>query len=125
MIWKKEIVEQLSKDLSLPFTGIEQDWDLEMADSTRVSDFLNFYKQNDLSVDKKVALMSLILASYDDFLSENDLETDDKWDEIKEILELEKETYVELIDYWSSNNVAGEDNLFCVTPLIRGIKTDN
>jgi hypothetical protein len=63
MILKKEIIEQLSKELSLPFTGLEQDWDIEMADSNRINDFLEFYQQNNLSADKKVAMMSLILAS--------------------------------------------------------------
>jgi len=42
MILKKEIIEQLSNELALPFTGIEQDWDIEMADSNRINDFLEF-----------------------------------------------------------------------------------
>ena len=46
MIFKKEIIEHISKQLSLPFTGTEQDWDLEMANSNRIDDFLRFYKKN-------------------------------------------------------------------------------
>lgn len=121
MILKKEIIEQLSKELSLPFTGIEQDWDLEMANSNRISDFLKFYKQNNLSVSKKIAVMSLILASYNDFLNENNLENDDKWNEIKSVLKSEKMIFDVLIDYWSLSNELEEDNLFRITPLIRQI----
>lgn len=122
MILKKEIIEQLSKELSLPFTGIEQDWEIEMADSNRINDFLEFYNQNDLSTDKKVAVISLILASYEDFLNENVLEIDDRWNEIKFILESERLIFIDLINYWSLSNEVEEDNLFRITPLIRSIK---
>lgn len=122
MILKKEIIEQLSKDLSLPFTGIEQDWDIEMANSNRLNDFLKFYQQNDLSADKKVAVMSLILASYEDFLYNNNLEIDDRWNEIKSILKSERIIFVDLIDYWALSNEVEEDNLFRITPLMRNIK---
>lgn len=115
-------MEQLSKELALPYTGTEQDWEIEMANSNRINDFVQFYQQNDLSVDKKVAVMSLILASYEDFLNENDLEIDDRWNEIKSILKSERVIFVDLIDYWSLNNEVEEDNLFRTTPLMRNIK---
>lgn len=119
MILTKEIIEQLGQKLSLPFTGMEQDWDIEMADSYRINDFLKFYHQNDLSYDSKAALMSLILASYEDFLNENDLKIDNRWNEIKSILESERIIFVDLIDYWSLDNETEEDNHFRITPLIR------
>jgi len=122
MILKKEIIEQLSKELSLPFTGLEQDWDIEMADSNRINDFLEFYQQNNLSADKKVAMMSLILASYEDFLTENDLIIDDRWEKIQSLLESKKIFFVDLINYWSIWNELDEDNLFEITPLVRNIK---
>lgn len=122
MILKKEIIEQLSKELLLPYTGIEQDWDIEMADSNRINDFLKFYQQNDLSVDEKIAVMSLILASYEDFLNENDLEIDNRWKDVSPILETERVIFVDLINYWSLSNEVEEDNLFRITPLMRKIK---
>jgi len=122
MILKKKIIEQLSKELLLPYTGIEQDWDIEMADSNRINDFLKFFQQNDLSVDEKIAVMSLILASYEDFLNENDLEIDNRWKDVSSILETERVIFVDLINYWSLNNEVEEDNLFRITPLMRKIK---
>jgi hypothetical protein len=122
VIIKKEIMEQLSKELALPYTGTEQDWDIEMANSNRINDFIKFYQQNDLSVEKKVAVMSLILASYNDLLDDNDLEIDDRWSEIKSILKSERIIFVDLIDCWSLNNEVEEDNLFRITPLMRNIK---
>lgn len=122
MILKKEIIEQLSKELSLPYKGSEQDWDIEMADHNRIDEFIKFYKENKLCDDEKVAVMSLILSSYDDLLNENDLEIDDKWNEIKSILISEKIIFVDLIDYWALSNEVEEDNLFRITPFIRNIK---
>lgn len=122
MIQKEEIIKQLSKSLSLPFTGTEQDWEIEMANSNRINDFLKYYQQNDLSSDEKVALMSLILASYEDFLNENNLKIDVRWNEIKSILESERVIFVDLIDYWILDNENIKDNLFRITPLLRNIK---
>ncbi|TJZ60058.1 hypothetical protein FAZ15_14330 [Sphingobacterium olei] len=122
MILKKEALEQLSKELSLPFTGAEQDWDIEMADSQRINDFLEFYHRRDVSTDNKVAVMSLVLASYEDFLNENDLQTDESWDAINLILESEKAIFIDLINYWSLSNEFEEENIFRITPLIRSIK---
>lgn len=122
MILKKEIIEQLSKELSLPFIGIEQDWDIEMADSNRINDFLKFYHQNDLSADKISGVMSLILASYEDFLNENDLEIDERWNDIKFILESKRVILIDLINYWSLSNEVEKDNFFRITPLMRNIK---
>ncbi|MDR7130073.1 hypothetical protein J2X69_002420 [Algoriphagus sp. 4150] len=122
MILKKEIIEQLSKELLLPYTGMEQDWEIEMADSNRIDEFVKFYKESNLCDDKKNAVMSLILSSYDDLLNENNLEIDDKWNEIKSILKSERIIFVDLVDYWSLNNEVEEDNLFRITPLMRNIK---
>lgn len=122
MILKKEIIEQLSKDLSLPYKGIEQDWDIEMADSNRIDEFIKFYRKSSLCDDKKVAVMSLILSSYEDFLNENDLEVDNRWDDIKSIFESERVIFINLISYWSLSNEVEEDNLFRITPLLRNVK---
>lgn len=122
MILKKEIIEQLSKDLLLPYTGAEQDWDIEMADYKRIDEFIKFYKGSNLSDDKRVAVMSLILSSFDDLLNETNMEIDDRWNEIKLILKSEEFIFVDLIDYWSLSNEVEEVNLFRITPLMRNIK---
>lgn len=122
MILKKQSIERLNKELCLPYTGIEQDWDLEMASFKRFHEFLNFYRENYLSDDEKVALMSLILASYDDFLNEYELKSDSMWDCIRKELVKDRVIFVELLEYWSLNNEIMEQNIFKITPLIRMIK---
>ncbi|MFA7379433.1 MAG: hypothetical protein WC150_03160 [Bacteroidia bacterium] len=120
MILRKEIIEQLSKELSLPYKGIEQDWDIELADNKRVDEFISYYNENDLSDELKYATMSIILASYDDFLNDKELDRDYKWNEIKEILKSEKEVFSNLIEYWAVDSEI--ENVFRITPLIREAK---
>jgi len=122
MLIKKEIMQQLSMQLSLPYTGKEQDWDLEMANSNRIEEFIKFYKEANLSDEKKVAIMSLILASYDDLLNKKNLKCDEKWNAIKFELTSQKKIFKTLIDYWSLVNEIDKNNVFVITPLIREVK---
>ena len=48
--------------------------------------------------------MSLIIASYDDFLNENNVEIDFRWHSIKAMLAKDRIHFEELINYWSLHN---------------------
>ncbi len=118
MIHKKETIAKLSKKLSLPYTGTEQDWDIEMADSNRINEFIDLYHQYDLAFEERVTLMSLIIASYDNFLNENNLEIDCRWDSINAMLAKDRIHFAELINYWSLYN---ETEIFRITSLMRTV----
>lgn len=120
MILRKEIIEQLSKKLSLPYMGFEQDWDVELADKNRVDEFISYYNENDLSAEMKYATMSIILASYDDFLNDKELDIDYRWHEIEKILKSENGFFRDLIEYWAVDSEI--ENIFRITPLIRETK---
>lgn len=121
MILKKESIEKISNKLSLPFNGIEQDWDIEMANSKRITEFIKFYQQNkNLTTDEKFAVMAILLASYEDYLNENDLNIDDRWFKIKSLLSNNYIIFKELIDKWSLVNETIESDFFKITLLIRG-----
>ncbi|MBN8589490.1 MAG: hypothetical protein J0L94_14350 [Rhodothermia bacterium] len=123
MILRKEIIEQLSKKLSLPYMGFEQDWDIELADKNRVDEFISYYNVNDLSAEMKYATMSIILASYDDFLNDKELDIDYRWYEIEKILKSEKGVFRDLIEYWAVDSKIV--NIFRITPLIRETNATN
>lgn len=55
-----EVVNRL---LSLPVTGREQDWEIELADSTRLDEFLNLFESGRLDLEGRSALALLILFS--------------------------------------------------------------
>lgn len=120
MILRQETLERLSKLLNLPFTGTEQDWDIEMADQNRIDEFIIFYNEVELTEEMKYATMSLIVASYDDFLNSQELDKDDRWDEIKKLLISEKTVFKDLIEYWAVESE--EIDFFRVTPLLREVK---
>lgn len=122
MILTKKAIESVSLKLDLPFKGIEQDWEVELADSKRVKEFVSFYKGLSLSLDEKMALMALILASYDDYLEENDIGKNEFWDEIRFLLRSEEELFRELLNYWSLDGEIDPENYFKITPLARSIR---
>ncbi|WP_333624732.1 hypothetical protein [Sphingobacterium siyangense] len=55
MIQKKETIAILNKKLSLPYTGTELDWDIEMADFNRINEFIDLYHQYDLAFQESLA----------------------------------------------------------------------
>lgn len=125
IILKKDAIESLNNFFSLPYSGVEQDWALEMANPDRLPEFISHYKMENLSIDKKIALMSLIVASYDELLDRNGLGSSIIWDELKSILESEKEVFSSLIAYWSVYSEGNPENYFNITPLMRTIKIPN
>jgi hypothetical protein len=121
MILTQEAIEFISSKLKLPFTGVEQDWEVELADSKRIGEFISFYKRTALSLDEKRALMSLIFASYDELLNSNGIDRDKLWNEITSLIRFEKEFFGELLDYWGLKGETDPENYFKLTPLVRSI----
>lgn len=64
----KDAEHTINMLLNLPAKGDEQDWDIEFADGKRIKEFISAFHTNDLGMPKKYALVSLILASYDEHL---------------------------------------------------------
>ncbi len=69
IIGKREI-SLLNELLSLPATGNEQDWEIELADPSRVVEFLDIYEQLPENVGVRRALWALITASLNDALDQ-------------------------------------------------------
>ena len=121
MILTKEAIESISQKLSLPFTGVEQDWEVELASSERVNEFVSFYQDTSLSLEEKKALMSLVFASYDDYLNEHEIDKNELWSEIVLLVQSDKYLFKELINYWSLEGETSPENYFKITPLVIGI----
>ena len=63
----REAIEKLSRELKLPEPDeFSQDWQYEVADLTRLEEFVMFYLNNKLNKNEKFTLMSLILESAND-----------------------------------------------------------
>lgn len=118
-------IKSLNNYLNLPATGNEQDWELELADRSRLSEFIDFLVKMPLEQQEKYALFSLIIVSYDDFLLyENDDELE-IWNKIVDIIHQDKILYIDVFNYWALWNETSSNDLFKVTPLIRNYLANN
>ncbi|MBP1967147.1 hypothetical protein [Paenibacillus aceris] len=116
----RQAIESLTHKLSLPELGeYSQDWEYESADSSRVNEFVSFYESAELNPSEKFALMSLIISSFDDAVTEGKIE-DGIWEKIKGHLISDIDLNRKTILYWSL--VDEEiDNCFSCTPFMREI----
>lgn len=117
---KKASIDTLNRELSLPATGDEQDWDIELADPARIGEFLTFYRRADLTSDDRVALMCLMLASVDRYL-ETESGPPEQWKEMKCLLANDRDLHGEAIDYWSRSGEEDPESWFHITPLVRAV----
>ncbi|WP_121808078.1 hypothetical protein [Mucilaginibacter kameinonensis] len=106
----KEDTDYLNKLLNLPARGDEQDWDIELADPARLSEFLATFRAYDLTLSVKKAFLALIIASYDDLLQYDPDDDDFYWTSIKRIIEPEKQEHLALLQYWAFGNLPPEEN---------------
>src|SRR5687768_2546268 len=117
---KRESMDRLTTALSLPATGQEQDWDVELADPARVGDFLAAYQQLPLTRDDRIARMALMLASIDRHIeAESGLPSE--WERIADLLVHERVLHREAIRYWTCEGDDDPDAWFRLTPLIRDL----
>lgn len=119
ILYKEDIVH-LNNLLNLPVKGDEQDWDIELADPARLSEFLATFKAFHLTLSVKKAFLALIIASYDQLLQYDPDDDDFYWASIKGLMDAEKHEHIALLKYWSlEDSLYNEDDVFPVTPRIR------
>lgn len=85
-------------DLSLPTENWMQDWPLEVADGTRLREFVDYYCRVDIDDDIRFAVMELVLASFDGACSESmTLE----WPRIRDLLRQRPQLHAYTIYEWA------------------------
>lgn len=123
VILERKVIDYLNEKLLLPFDNLVQDWDIEMADSSRINEFIDFYKNNSLSLEEKKGLMSLIIASFDDYLNEIETDSSDIWDQVSVLIKQEIEIFYDLIHYWSNDR--DEESSFKVSKYLIMLLSNN
>lgn len=114
----REDIDYLNKLLNLPVRGYEQDWDIELADPARLSEFLATFRAYDLTLSIRKTFLALIIASYDDLLRYDPDDDDFYWASIKGLMDPEKHEHTALLKYWALED-CNEDDVFPVTLRIR------
>ncbi|WP_422858146.1 hypothetical protein ACOKFD_11980 [Flagellimonas sp. S174] len=109
--------KKLSDSLGLIWDKSIQDWDLVNSNQNRIDDFLRAYQELD-DDDEKFVLMQLIVASFDDFQSEENFDFK-LWNECSIVLEKEHSTHIHTISYWSLKE--NESDHFFLSPFMEVI----
>lgn len=125
MIVDIETIKSVSRILNHKFTGYEQDWFVEFADSNRLSEFITILNNKDLSFSEKYAILSITISSYDEFLFERKDDGQRIWKEIVKILDTDKAGYQDILNYWALWKERNREDLFNITPLIRAYLQTN
>lgn len=118
-----ESIQRIAKDLKIKLEeGYMQDWEYEVADAKRVSEFIAYYKHNFFNANEKITIMTLILSSYDDYINEYG-ENFDYSRKIKQILISEPELYLGIVKYWAceGEDFEGFEGDFAITLFVKQI----
>jgi hypothetical protein len=115
----RRTVEKLARHLDLPLPDpYSQDWEYEVADSTKVADFLKVYGSGHLAPDEQSVLFNIIIGSYNYAISQNTARPED-WNLISSYLLRDRADHEAIINYWSLPDEVDLENCFPITPLIR------
>jgi hypothetical protein len=110
-------MDRLSAELGLAYRG--QDWELIAADSRRVIEFLDFYDSRQLNDDERFALMSLIIASFDERVSAG--QDDALQVRIVARLSARFDVFSYLVQHWALPDEDAKEAAFSFTPIARQI----
>ncbi len=104
----------------------QQDWELLVADPSRLAEFCNLYESGVLDAETQFALMRLIVATLDELSAEDTTETTNIGlaQRVERLLRQDFVLHLHTIHYWSLLDEADRDNVFTVTPLLRRVWND-
>jgi hypothetical protein len=114
-------IAKLNALLSLPATGVDQDWEILLADADRLGEFSRLYDDPSLDDDDRRALMSLLVASVDDYLQGHP-SSPPELPRIAEQIVRDGHLHRALLDYWAQGELDLPDLQFSVSPVIRDIR---
>ena len=117
-------LDQLNQLFKFPYTGYEQDWEIEFADPNRINEFISAYDSSDLTASQKLAVMDLIIASYDELLVKVP-EEKSTWKKIAALLRENRAIHEGSLEYWSCPGAENSDEMFEVTERIRVIRSES
>ncbi|MBT9543811.1 MAG: hypothetical protein IV090_00330 [Candidatus Sericytochromatia bacterium] len=107
---------------------LAQDWESFASNINNLKDYITAYNLYFTEINDKVALMSLILETSNEFLSHIQFnETSDLlvfgklWLQIKKILVQDQDIHAKKIKYWYCPNAETWEEIFYITPFLRGL----
>lgn len=118
----KQAIDFLTEMLNIPkLNEYSQDWECEAADSSRIKALVEFYENRDLSDIEKYTLMSLIINSCNDAISDGNF-NNELWNKIESFLIADKKVHINIINYWAYDDDDLDDS-YDISPYIRKLKS--
>jgi len=116
------VVKAVAADLGLPHDDQMQDPDIELANSGRLDDFVEYFLSTEPDSDERLFVGELLIGSLDDLLN---LKCSDRYvDAVRELLLENYSLFRGAIYYWARADVNEPDEEFAVTMIMRDIIRD-
>ena len=119
MNWR-DAAQWLSHQFNLAWEGWEQDYPLEVADASRLEEFISVLEVQTLLPEQEKILVELILYSFDDWLHDQDVDHLAIWSRVKKRLKENWDLHEERIRYWALIDSPGHEG-FKLTPFARAL----
>ena len=122
MNWR-DAAQWLSHHFNLAWEGWEQDYPLEVADASRLEEFVSALEVQSLQPEQEKMLMELILSSFDDWLHEHDVDhsaISAMWLRVEKRLKQNWDLHEERVRYWALIDSPGHEG-FRLTPFARAL----
>jgi hypothetical protein len=116
-------VTKLAARFGLPHHPGMQDWEVEVADFSRVPAFVAAYDDDALDADDRFTLMALALASLDEGAQEGH-DISELWSGIEPFLRRDAALHATTLSYWACGAEEAPDRQFAVTRFIRSVWHD-
>lgn len=121
-LWRfptKEAIQSLAERFGHLNHPDMQDWEIEVADPSRIREFLLAYESGELNDDERFTLMETIIQSFED--SDRDLDDDDEWNVVIGCLDRFSVLHGYTIWYWSCPESKSPEEGWRVTQRIRRV----
>jgi len=92
--------ESLATRFNLPYNSQMQDWEYEISDTSRISEFLASYKSDILTDDEKFSLMEIIVDSFSNL--EEEISNDIRWKSTLQLIKKNLDIHIYSVWYWSN-----------------------
>ena len=118
----RDAVRRLAARLGLPPPDpYSQDWEYEIADETKLVEWLRVYESGQLDALEMALLMKTLIASHNDALGHGTARLED-WEAITRFLRRDLEHHRETVDYWCLDADTEVEDWFPVTPSMRALR---
>ncbi len=123
-LWRhptRAAIDSLAKRLDLANEPSMQDWEVQVADSARIDEFLCAYESGELSEDERFVLMQIIIESCE--ILESDLKENPDWHRALALIEQEIDVHISSVWYRSCPGTDVPAEAWRVAPWMREILT--